>query len=86
MSFVDADGVLEGGHSLVEFLNEGVLVAEKSVGVGKGGVHLDGPLEELDGRVVLFLQAEAVSCGAPGLRNVVVMVVWWWCSVVLMVV
>mmetsp|Transcript_63428 Transcript_63428/g.163214 ORF Transcript_63428/g.163214 Transcript_63428/m.163214 type:complete len:511 (-) Transcript_63428:579-2111(-) len=53
---------------LVELLVGDKLVAAEGVGICEGGVHLDCPPEELDRRVVLFLETEAVPHHAPDLR------------------
>lgn len=69
MPGVDPDGVSETGQGFVQLLCQHKLVAQQGVGIGIVWIHLDGPLEELDGNVVLPLQAEAVSCGTPGLEQ-----------------
>lgn len=66
---VDPDGVPETGQGFVQLFCQHKLVAQQGVGIGIVGVHLDGPLEELDGDVMLPLQAEAVSCSTPGLEE-----------------
>lgn len=66
---VDSDGISKTGQCFVQLFCQHELVAQQGVGVGIVWIHLDGPLEELDGNIVLPLQAEAVSCSTPGLEQ-----------------
>ncbi|KAH9390269.1 hypothetical protein TYRP_007828 [Tyrophagus putrescentiae] len=66
---IQSGRIPEAGHRIVQLVGGHQLVAEQCVGVAEGGVHLDGPLEELDANFVLLLQAEAVPGDAPRLRG-----------------
>lgn len=67
---VDACGVPETLRRLLQLLRHYVLVAKQRVGIGKLWVHLNRPLEELYGRVVLFVERKAVARHAPGYRRI----------------
>lgn len=41
----------------------------EQTGMKSTATHLDGSLEELDGDIVLPLQAETISCYTPGLHT-----------------
>ena len=69
---VEAYGVSEAGHGLVQVLVAHVLVPAQRVGVREARVQLQRPLEELERRLVLLLQREAVAHHAPALRRAAV--------------
>src|SRR6218665_1360339 len=66
---VNANGISEGGHSLVQLLDEDVFVAEQSVGVRKVRVDLHRSLEESNCNIVFLLKTETVSSRTPRLAN-----------------
>eukprot|EP00968_Pinguiococcus_pyrenoidosus_P005506 scaffold358_cov256-Pinguiococcus_pyrenoidosus.AAC.17 len=68
VSFICSDGVAITCKRPVKVLVRDILVPAEAVGVGEVLVDLQGPLEEADRRLVLFLQAEAVAHDAPHLR------------------
>jgi len=52
----------------IEILVGHVLVPGERVAVGEGGIQLYAPAEEGEGRLVLFLEGEAIPHDAPTLR------------------
>ena len=64
---VEVDGLAETGERLVHLFDETILVAEQIVGVDEFRIELGGTLKELDGRVMLFVQAKAIAESAPRL-------------------
>mmetsp|Transcript_57174 Transcript_57174/g.185794 ORF Transcript_57174/g.185794 Transcript_57174/m.185794 type:complete len:475 (-) Transcript_57174:572-1996(-) len=68
MARIDGQCVLVHGYGLVKLIVRGEFVAAQGVGIGESGVHLQRPPKELEGRVVLLLQREAVPNDTPHLR------------------
>ena len=61
VALVDTDRRAVEGHRLLEVVVRRVLVAAQRVRVREVGLNLDRALEELQGRVVLLLEGEAVA-------------------------